>query len=145
HSAADLGQRDDRRPVRVHHVVRPGRDHHLHGAHRQQYVAGRDVPLSAEMAGSDHCGPVVAADPVRDRNRPGKERPGSRPQASLHRATFREHAMTGFTLPPLVPGFADLHARLDGPRMWKHLEVFDRWTKYSGSSEERESLKYVEA
>ena len=30
--AADLGQRCDRRAVRLHHVVRPGRDHDLHGA-----------------------------------------------------------------------------------------------------------------
>jgi N-acetylated-alpha-linked acidic dipeptidase len=53
--------------------------------------------------------------------------------------------MTAFKLPPIAPGFSALNAQLDGPRMWKHLEVFDRWTKYSGSPEERESLKYVEA
>src|SRR5215831_6675591 len=53
--------------------------------------------------------------------------------------------MTSFKLPPLASGFADLNARLDGPRMMAHLSVFDRWTKYSGSPEELESLKYVEA
>jgi N-acetylated-alpha-linked acidic dipeptidase len=53
--------------------------------------------------------------------------------------------MTGFTLPSIASGFAELNAQLDGPRMWKHLEVFDRWAKYSGSPEERESLNYVEA
>jgi len=53
--------------------------------------------------------------------------------------------MTTFVLPPIAPGLSDLAAQLDGPRMWRHLEVFDRWTKYSGSPEERESLKYVEA
>jgi hypothetical protein len=52
--------------------------------------------------------------------------------------------MTGFVLPPIAPGLSDLVAQLDGPRMWRHLEAFDRWTKYSGSPEERESLKYVE-
>jgi N-acetylated-alpha-linked acidic dipeptidase len=52
--------------------------------------------------------------------------------------------MTSFVLPPIAPGFSDLMSKLDGPRMWKHLEVFDRWTKYSGSPEELESLKYVE-
>ena len=53
--------------------------------------------------------------------------------------------MTSFALPPIAAGFSDLVPKLDGPRMWKHLEVFDRWTKYSGSPEELESLKYVEA
>src|SRR5260221_9024891 len=53
--------------------------------------------------------------------------------------------MTDFTLPPLAHGLSDLVAQLDGPRMMAHLEVFDRRTKYSGSPEELESLKYVEA
>ena len=52
--------------------------------------------------------------------------------------------MTRFVLPPIA-GFSDLLAQLDGPRMMGHLKVFDRWTKYSGSPEELESLKYVEA
>jgi len=52
--------------------------------------------------------------------------------------------MTSFVLPPIA-GFSDLLAQLDGPRMMAHLKVFDRWTKYSGSAEELESLKYVEA
>src|SRR5690242_3301496 len=53
--------------------------------------------------------------------------------------------MTIFQLPPIASGFAELNAQLDGPRMMAHLRVFDRWTKYSGSPEELESLKYVEA
>jgi N-acetylated-alpha-linked acidic dipeptidase len=53
--------------------------------------------------------------------------------------------MTNFTLPPLASGFSDLAAQLDGARMMAHLKVFDRWTKYSGSPEELESLKYLEA
>jgi len=52
--------------------------------------------------------------------------------------------MTSFVLPPIAD-FSDLLGQLDGPRMMAHLKVFDRWTKYSGSPEELESLKYVEA
>ena len=51
--------------------------------------------------------------------------------------------MSSLALPPLTEGFAALAASLDGPRMMKHLEVFDRWTKHSGTPEELESLKYV--
>ena len=51
--------------------------------------------------------------------------------------------MTSFVLPPIAD-FSDLLGQLDGPRMMAHLKVFDRWTKYSGSPEELESLKYVE-
>ena len=46
-------------------------------------------------------------------------------------------------LPPLTPGFSHIAAALDGPRMMRHLEVFDRWPKHSGTPEELESLKYV--
>jgi Peptidase family M28 len=53
--------------------------------------------------------------------------------------------MTAFALPPLARGFSDLVAQLDGPRMMAHLQVFDRWTKHSGTLGELESLKYVEA
>jgi len=52
--------------------------------------------------------------------------------------------MTSFVLPPIAD-FSDLLGQLDGPRMMAHLKVFDRWTKYSGTPEELESLKYVEA
>src|SRR5882724_2157454 len=98
------------------------------------------------MAGSDHRGALIAADPVRNRARTSYEHADSRPQAPLHPATRRrEHAMSSFTLPPIARGFSDLVARLDGPRMMSHLQVFDRWTKYSGSPEELESLKYVES
>jgi hypothetical protein len=38
-----------------------------------------------------------------------------------------------------------LLSALSGRRMWRHLEVFDRHTKFSGSPEEIESLRYVEA
>jgi hypothetical protein len=34
---------------------------------------------------------------------------------------------------------------LSGPTMMEHMEVFARWTKHSGTPEELESLKYVEA
>ncbi len=34
---------------------------------------------------------------------------------------------------------------LSGPAMMEHMEVFARWTKHSGTPEELESLKYVEA
>ena len=47
--------------------------------------------------------------------------------------------MTSFVMPTIATGFANLVSKLDGPRMWKHLEVFNRWTKYSGSPEELES------
>lgn len=53
--------------------------------------------------------------------------------------------MTMLKLPPIAPGFAELAAQVDGPRMMAHLKVFDRWTKHSGTPEELESLKYVEA
>jgi N-acetylated-alpha-linked acidic dipeptidase len=51
--------------------------------------------------------------------------------------------MSMFALSPLADGCAALAAVMDGPRMMKHLEVFDRWTKHSGTPEELESLKYV--
>lgn len=38
-----------------------------------------------------------------------------------------------------------LVSALSGRRMWRHLEEFDRHTKFSGSPEELESLRYVEA
>lgn len=38
-----------------------------------------------------------------------------------------------------------LLSALSGPRMWRHLETFDHYPKFSGSPEELESLHYVEA
>ena len=54
-----------RRRVRLHHLVRPGRDHDLPGAARQQHAAGRDVPLSAALAGPDHRRALGRADRLR--------------------------------------------------------------------------------
>lgn len=48
-------------------------------------------------------------------------------------------------LPAIAPGFSDLLSQIDGPRMMAHLKIFDSWTKHSGTPEELESLKYVEA
>ena len=41
--------------------------------------------------------------------------------------------------------YAALRAAMDGPRMWRHLEVFDQHRKEAGSPGERESLAYVES
>src|SRR5438874_772492 len=98
------------------------------------------------MAGSDYRGTVDLADPVRDRACPPDERHGSRSQTPLHPATRRrDRPMTRFVLPTIAPGFSDLVSKLDRRRMWKHLDIFDRWTKYSGSHEQLESPNYVEA
>lgn len=41
--------------------------------------------------------------------------------------------------------YSTLRIELDGPGMWRHLEVFDRHCKEAGSPGERESLAYIEA
>ena len=88
----------------------------------QQHAAGRDVPLSAEVAGPDHRRAVVAADPVRrscssacsaswlrGRKLPFiRNVPSETPHDQFHTAAD-------------APGFADLLAQLDGPRMMEHL------------------------
>ena len=39
----------------------------------------------------------------------------------------------------------ELLRALSGPGMMEHMNVFARWTKHSGTPEELESLRYVEA
>ena len=58
-------QRHRLRDLRFRDLLRPGRDHALPGASRPEDAADRDVPLPAEMAGSDHRCALGRADRLR--------------------------------------------------------------------------------